>query len=177
MEINYEQTGLINRTFLREGVVILNKFFSDDSLKKLKSRIKRLKFSKDLELLHHSYQSVDFSYQSKELTNFLSRIINKKISKLNFKVIKLSWKDYQILNDTFQEKPGVDMVIDITEGWDERWGGLVTYADGLGNYVEVPCTDNSLTLVDRNKGMNRFIQYVNHYAKNKRRIILLARLK
>jgi len=82
-----------------------------------------------------------------------------------------------ILNDKYLDKSGIDIIIDITKNWDEKWGGLFTYTDGLGNYVQVPPAENSLTIVKRKKGMNGFINYINHYAKKKERIVLIAKLQ
>lgn len=180
MEINYSQTELIEITFSREGVVILNDLFTEKSLLKLKSEVNKLKFKRDFELPHHSYNSAELNINSKKLSNskellkFLSKVANKKIKNLKFKALKLTWKDYQILNDKYLEKLGIDMIIDLTEKWDAKWGGLVTYTDGWGNYMQVPNFYNSLAIIRRKKGTNRFIQYINHYARNKERIFLIG---
>ncbi len=176
MEIEYTFNSRIKDSFSKEGVVVLHTFFSEGFLEHLKNRVTKLKWKKEFELLHHSYHMAEVNVNSKELLAFLSGITNKKIRNLQCTVLKLTWKDYSILNDAFIEKPGRDVIIDLTANWNGKWGGLVTYADGSGNYVEIPAMENSLAIVQRKTGMNRFIQYLNHYGKGKERIVLIGKI-
>mgnify|MGYP001566330714 FL=1 len=88
----------------------------------------------------------------------------------------MSWKDYMILNDRYVENRGIDLVIDLSEDWDDEWGGVVTYTDGSGTVYPLSLKANSVAVVERKKGMHKYIQYVNHYGKDKKRVFLIATL-
>ena len=152
------------QTFGKEGFVILRDFFTKEEYKELRNKIAELDFKKDVNIVHHSYSQAEFSFKDDFFGN------------LKCKTYLFTWKDYQILHDKFVEEPGIDVIIDLTDHWNAQWGGVVTYVDGSGDYTEILPLANSVAIVKRKKGMNRFVRYVNHYAKGKR-ILLVCKFK
>ncbi|MEK6939587.1 MAG: hypothetical protein AABX31_02560 [Nanoarchaeota archaeon] len=168
----------IRKSFLHSDsdfpAVIVKHFFTADFYKELERKISSLNIKKDVVVLHHSYAVSDIKLSSKELCDFLSFVTKKKIDEINFTAHLLTWKDYQILNDKYLEKPGIDVVIDVTENWNTGWGGVVTYTDGRGTVYPLAPVGNSIALVERKKGLQKYFQYVNHYGKDKKRVFLMA---
>lgn len=166
----------VRKSFLHSDfpAVILKDFFSKDYYQQLQKNISSLNFKKDLVVLHHSYAVSNFKIVSKELLDFLSFVTKKKIDELIFTVYLLTWKDYMILNDKYLEKLGIDVVIDMTDGWNPDWSGVITYTDGRGTVYPLPPVGNSLVVVERKKGLQKYVQYVNHYGKEKKRLLLVV---
>src|SRR3989338_8870578 len=141
----------VRKSFLHSDfpAVIVKDFFTKGYYTQLKKKVSSLDFKKSLVVLHHVYAVSDIKITSKELCEFLSFITKKKIEEINFKAYQLSWKDYQILNDKYLEKPGIDVLIDLTDDWKVDWGGVVTFTNGRGTVYPISPAGNSLALVER----------------------------
>ena len=111
---------------------------------------------------------------SASLLPFVSYITKKKRTKLSLTAYKLSWKDYQILHDSLQQQKSTQIIIDLTPVWNPEAGGTITYVDGTGEYLSVPIKNNTLTIIEKNKEVNYFIQYINNKAKNQSRYFLMG---
>ncbi|HLD39533.1 MAG TPA: hypothetical protein VJB13_00120 [Candidatus Nanoarchaeia archaeon] len=167
----------VRKSFLHSDfpAVMLNEFFSKEFYAELKKKISSLNFKRDTIVLHHSYDRSSMAISSAELNMFLSFVTKKKVEDMNFTVIRLGWKDYQILHDRYLEKnPGVDIILDITDAWDNEWGGMVTYTDGRGMVYPLAPAGNSLAIIERKKNLHKYFQYANHYAEEKKRVFLIA---
>ncbi len=168
----------IRKSFLHGEfpAVILKDFFSKKFYEELQKKVSSLNFRKDNVVLHHSYAVGNFKLPSKECTDFLSFATKKKIEEVYGTAYLLTWKDYMILNDKYLEKPGIDIILDLTDNWNAEWGGVVTFTDGRGTVYPIPPAANSLAVVERKKGLQKYIQYSNHYGKEKKRLLLIATL-
>ena len=163
--------------------ITLQNFFSGRTFQKCRKELAKLKFIKDKDPLHHSYAIAKLSgvlqtiISHKDLTSFLSLILNKKIKKIEASAYLISWKDYSILHDEAKEKPGIDLIVDCTSGWDERAGGSIIYVDGTGHYHRIPAKENQLIIAERTKPIQRFFQYVNHYSQPKKRLLIMGTIR
>ncbi len=166
----------IRKSFLHGEfpAVILKDFFSKEFYVEWQKKASSLNFKRDAVILHHSYALSNIKLASPELLNFLSFVTKKKIDELNFTACLLAWKDYQILNDKYLEKTGVDVIIDLTDEWNAEWGGAVTFTDGKGTVYPISAEGNALVIVERKKGLQKYIQYLNHYGKDRKRIFLIG---
>lgn len=166
----------VRKSFLHSEfpAVLLNDFFSKEFYAELKKKASSLDFKREQVVVHHSYAVSTFKITSKELSEFLSFVIKKKVTELNITAFNLTWKDYQILNDKYLKKPGIDIIIDLTDAWNADLGGVVTYTDGRGTVYPITPAGNSLAMVERKKNLQKYIQYVNHYAKDKKRLFLIG---
>ncbi len=61
---------------------------------------------------------------------------------------------------------------DFSSSWDPTWGGRDVFVDGTGNFVYVPVLGNTVTIVSLS-GMQHFVEYVNHYAEDRRRFVVV----
>ncbi len=153
-------------------------FFEHSYYERLQKQIKELSFKRSYQPSLHSYRSADLPLDvtslinSKEFISFISKNAKISVKKIEAKAFLFEAKDYTLLHDMTEEKPGIDIIIDFTEKWNERFGGMMTYADGNGHSFMVPSKSNSLIIAERNKGIQRFMQYVNHTAKGRRILII-----
>jgi len=167
----------IKQTFRKNKAlssIQLHDFFIPECYEQIKRDVKKLKFKKSYLATSHSYQESNFNVVPTEVIDFLSKITGKKVKKLNLKALVFSWKDYIIINDKLKEKPGIDVIFDLTEDWNENSGGSIVYVNGSGEYFRIPPKGNSLLIVERKKGTQKFVQYMNHYSKNKKRYLVIA---
>lgn len=168
----------IRKSFLNSDfpAVALNDFFDKGFYEQLQKKISSLDFKKDVILLHHSYAVSNLKIPSKEFCDFLSFVTKKKIDEIAFTAYLLTWKDYMILNDKYVEKSGIDIVVDLTDNWNAEWGGIVTFTNGRGIVYPLAPAGNSLAMVERKKNLQKYIQYINHHGKDKKRLLLIATL-
>ena len=166
----------VRKLFLHSDfpAVILKDFLTAEYYSQLQNKVSSLDFKRDTVVLHHAYAVSQIKITSKEWCELLSFITKKKIEEITFTAYCVGWKDYQILNDKYLEKPGRDIVIDLTDDWNVDWGGVVTFTNGRGTIYPISPAGNSLAIVERKKQLQKYIQYVNHYAKDKKRVFLIA---
>ncbi len=161
---------------------VLFKFLERDVYMKLREQIIRLYYQKDVVRTSHSYAIAELPpaisklFNQEEFLNFLSSIFNTKIKKIEAKAYSFSWKDYSILSDTTLEEPGIDFIFDFTHDWEEKANGYIFYKDGEGNFISLPIAANMLALVERKVGVQKYVQYVNHYAQKNKRLLLMGKV-
>lgn len=102
--------------------------------------------------------------------------MGRPVQKVDLHVCLFSWKDYIVLSDETVEPASIDLIIDLTDDWPEGAGGEVIYRDRDGNYFPLQIASNMLVLVERKRAIQKFVKYVNHYAGNKRRILLMGKI-
>lgn len=161
---------------------VLFKFLEREIYMKLREHIVRLYYKKDIVRTSHSYAvaelptSISKSFNDKEFVGFLSSILNKKIKNIDAKAYSFCWKDYTILSDATLEEPGIDFIFDFTHDWDEQGNGYIFYTDGGGNFTSLPIAADMLAIVERKEGVQKYVQYVNHYAQKNKRLMVMGKV-
>lgn len=142
-----------------------------------------LSFIREEKSLSHSYgeavpsPSLNSVLTSAELYDFISAITGRKVGSISWKIYSLTWKDYTLLHDQHREKAGVDIILDCSAEWPAPAGGQIMYTDGRGNVFSIPVRANALTIVYRSRRIQRYIQYCNHYARNKKRYLIVGKVQ
>lgn len=158
--------------------VLLSDFLGIDFLPIVKKEVDSLSFTQDDSPLYHSYHIADLPgsllelFESKAFLDFVSGVIGKNVTGVKAKTYLFSSGHYTLIHDDVVLDPGIDLVLDLTAGWNPDFGGSVVYVDGSGDYKAIPPASNSITLVERKAGVQKFVQYVNHLATKKRYLIL-----
>lgn len=161
---------------------VLFKFLERERYMKLREQIIRLYYQKEVVRTSHSYAIAELPpsllkpFNSPEFLNFLSSIVHQKIKKIGAKAYSFSWKDYTILADATTEEPGIDLIFDFTHDWDEKANGYIFYKDGEGNFISLPIAADMLAIVERKAGVQRYVQYVNHYAQKNNRVLVMGKI-
>jgi hypothetical protein len=170
----------VRAVFLEEGVVELKQFLEDDEISDLKKQVLNLKLMRDVVITSHAYSKTDIVLRGS--TNKMMSAMNSYVHKIagatpkSWEVWSFGSKDYTVINDEKLEKPGIDLILDITPDWKAEWGGSAFYVDGSGEFTMIKPEENKLLIFRRSAGTHRFIQYVNHLAQKKRKVFLIARI-
>jgi hypothetical protein len=73
------------------------------------------------------------------------------------------------------EKKRYHIILDITEKWDEETGGMLIYQKPSGEAIEIPASQNTLSIID-SKGLRAFVTYANHYTGKNKRVLFTTSL-
>lgn len=158
------------------SVVTLADFLVEKEFKRLCLELSKLSYVSQKHPLQHSYSSTERSHMVQELVlseklgSFISKIIGKTPSL--FQIRRFGWKDYTILHDEAEALGEFEVFFDASSEWDVCAGGALMYVDGIGEYFKVPVCGNQLIIVRRSRGVQRFVQYVNHHAQNQWRYLV-----
>jgi len=162
--------------------VVLFDFFEKDAYQLIEKEISKVSFHYEKKPLFHSYSSAHFPiilkkiFSSPECADFITKIIGKKVTHSRAQIYYFSARDYTLLNDSYKEKAGFDIIFDFTRIWDSSAGGQIMYVNGTGDALKLPIQPNSLMIVRRQKNAQRFVKYVNHTSPKKKRVFLLMRI-
>ena len=162
--------------------VVLFKFLERDIYMKLREQIIRLYYRKEVVRTSHSYAVAELPstlskvFNGKEFFDFCSSILNKKVKQIEAKAYSFTWKDYTILSDKTVEEPGIDFIFDFTHDWDEKGNGYIFYKDEEGNFISLPIAADMLVMVQRKEGVQKYVQYVNHYAQKNKRLLMMGKI-
>ena len=160
--------------------VQLGELFTAVFYKKLQVEIKKLGFIVQRKPFQYSYASapvptlLDEFFSSPSFLRLMKSIVGKNVGGVTARTLRFGWKDYTLLHDQLVEKPGIDLIIDLAQEWNSAAGGCVRYVDGTGSYTTISPLRNSLTVVQRRKGVQRFVQYVNHRSGTLQRHLILG---
>ncbi|HLC98017.1 MAG TPA: hypothetical protein VJC21_04515 [Candidatus Nanoarchaeia archaeon] len=152
-------------------------FFEEKEYWRLRKAMQHLPFRHEKKLLYFSYSAaaVPQHLLPSGLLAFLEQVLGKKPQ--HWMAYRFSWKDYCLLHDKSIEKPGTDLILDCTEEWPKNAGGKLIYTDAEGNGYPLAIQGNSLAIIVRKKGIQKFFQYVNHYSRGRERLLLLGTLE
>ena len=180
---NQETISQIRRAFSKNTnlpSVTLQKFFDESVYSSLQSAFRKQKFTKKADRMHYRYSTSPLPKALKEILNdenfiaLCSRILDTKMKGIEGAMHSFGWKDYTLLHDEAIEQPGFDIIMDFTDAWPKDAGGISVYVDGTGNYHHIPSSSNTLTLASRKEGVSKFVQYVNHKAGQRSRMLFLG---
>lgn len=159
--------------------IVLHQFFKPDCYAGVQEGARHAVFEKQRHPILYSYEQATPSFVNEglnqpEMIEFLQKILNRKIKKITGTLEAFGWKDYMILNDEAVEKPGIDLFFGLSDGWNASAGGNIVYVDGSGEYTKTLVTGNMLVIVERKSGVQKFVQYVNHRAEQKKLYVIKA---
>lgn len=89
-------------------------------------------------------------------------VVGLKKFNLKYEIRKFDSGCYTLLHDTEREKEGVDFIIDFSNG---LFGGYTKYLTGEKELLQINPTANTISFVSREKGVMKYIKYVNHKQK------------
>jgi len=171
---------LIQKQFFREGIVVLFDILTPEILAKIKIELSKTKWTKDHHILTYSYSTalltpvIKHLISSPEFQHLIFKICQQKASLFQFQLISCTWKNYTLLHDSQSKPPKYEIILDFTDDWDPKAGGFITYTNGTGEYTKLPQHNNMLAVINRKYHPHKFIQYCNHYAQEKQRMILFG---
>ncbi len=161
-----------NNKFMKS--ISLYGFFEDIFLNRIIDEIDNELFEKDHSLMTHRRYKASFEklgnrvLENGDFLKLIEEICEIKLEKysIHYELHRYKIGDYKILSDGDNNKKGIELIIDLTPVWDDENGGYLIYTNGDGEFYEIPSSYGSLTIVEREKNLQYFVKYVNHYAKN-----------
>lgn len=161
-----------NNKFMKS--ISLYGFFEDEFLNRIIDEIDNELFEKDHSLMTHRRYKASFEklgnrvLENGDFLKLIEEICEIKLEKysIHYELHRYKIGDYKILSDGDNNKKGIELIIDLTPLWDDENGGYLIYTNGDGEFYEIPSSYGSLTIVEREKNLQYFVKYVNHYAKN-----------
>lgn len=156
----------------------LNHFLNDRSYVKTEISVHKAKAKHAKIADRFSYSDVVIPKQvatfftSKEFLRLISVITGKKLKRCELSIKKFGHRDYTLLHDSEALKPGLEFFFDINPVWNPAWGGSLVYRDAQEELFRLHPTANALTIVNRKKGMFRFLEYVNVKSGQNVRIVV-----
>lgn len=162
--------------------ILLFNFLEKEFYLKLREQVARAHFIRDAERLTHSYSLAECPalltkfLNGLEFREFISTIVGKPVQEAKARLYSFTWKDYTILSDGALEEPGLDLILDFTAEWNEKAGGAIVYKDEQGNFISIPIASNIMAIVERKPGVQKYVQYINHYAQKQKRYLVLGKI-
>ena len=161
-----------NNKFMKS--ISLYGFFEDKFLNRIIDEVDNELFEKDHSLMTHRRYKASFEklgnriLENGDFLKIIEEICEIKLEKysIHYELHRYKIGDYKILSDGDNNKKSIELIIDLTPVWDDENGGYLIYTNGDGEFYEIPSSYGSLTIVEREKNLQYFVKYVNHYAKN-----------
>lgn len=179
-----ESEQQLRRAFLadKEFPSVACKDFLDAApYRELQKHMQRLRFQREEQPGGHCFGKAALPaalreiLESKEVLGFLESLLNKKIKKIAWNAYCFQWKDYWLLPE--QSEPAAhEVLFDLSGEWREDASGLIVLRDAHGNFLKLPAGGNIVAVVERKKGLRRYVQYVNHYAGKQKRYLILGKI-
>ena len=158
-------------------------FLDEETYKKIPAELLRTYFRPEQLLTSHSYATAEIPptlkrlFSSSEWLNFLSSVTGTEIRALDLKLYRFGWKDYTLVSNDSLPKLGVDIILNLTEAWNEVFGGVVRYKDAEGNFISLPAPGNVFTIVRASNRIQQFVQYINHHAEKRKRLMVMGKIR
>jgi len=172
-----------NNKFMKS--ISLYGFFEDKFLNRIIDEIDNELFEKDHSLMNHRRYKASFEklgnrvLENGDFLKLIEEICEIKLEKysIHYELHRYKIGDYKILSDGDNNKKGIELIIDLNPLWDDENGGYLIYTNGDGEFYEIPSSYGSLTIVEREKNLQYFVKYVNHYAKNVPKYIFMISIE
>lgn len=149
----------------------LENFFQKSVFYLLQRKLCNSKYS----LKFHPYKYKYLITKSKEIDSFLNGgyftgIVNAVLKinkyKIKYEIRKFEPGNYTLLHDAEKEQPGIDFVIDMSKESKAYHGGYTTYLTESEELLQLKPTPNTLSFVERNKGVMMYTKYFTHQNKH-----------
>ena len=101
----------------------------------------------------------------KYFKNLVKEILKIQNYRLEYEIRKFESGCYTLLHDAEKEKPGIDFVIDFSKN-DEYIGGYTTYLTEYQELLTLNPKPNSLSFIERKKGLMKYTKYFTHQNRN-----------
>ncbi len=175
----YSNTDEIRKAYENSGnLILLQDFLDKESYASIMEGLKKSKWKGEKIPDKHSYSTL----KNENIENifygmnaFFSKVTGKnKISEL--KVMRFGHRDYTLIHD-LESRDETQFFFFSFDSWKNEWGGSIVYSDEEGNPIIFPPLKNGLGIIDKGKGINNFVKYVNCMAEDNCLFLITGVLK
>lgn len=188
--LDHEIKCQMKEFFESEGFLQLNDFIQKNNLTNIKKNIleqdlkeiynpilikKKQMFKKDT-YNHEILKLIEF-FSSKDFIQFIEEILDLELMLHKIELNIYSHKDFILLSDYAKKDETIDIIFDLSDTWNEFYGGILTYTTNEEEVFYLEPSFNTLTFLYKPEEIMKYLKYVNNLAKNKKIIRLEIELK
>ncbi len=179
----YSKSEIMNQMqnfFEKEAFIQLDSFFNLD-IKKLNQSLDNLKFNEvynpmkfkfeevNLKKLDEKnyFKQIEFFFKSEIFKKFIIQISQFNLELKEIKLKKYSQSDFTIINDEEKEDDSIDIYFDLSNSFEDKMGGILTYSTKEEELFYLKPTFNNLTILFKPDEVIKYLKYINCMAKNK----------
>ena len=157
-------------------VLTLNGFLSKEYFDIIKNKVEAIKLTEEYFPLSHNYEVSELKENEliNLIKNYISALLNKKVSKIEAFVKRINHKNYTILSDK-PEKKKIKLFLYIEKEIPSEAGGYHVFIKNEDSLTLMP-EENSLTIFIEDEAKD-FIKYVDVRAKNSKNLFIELILK
>lgn len=169
MQEHFTTNGFIQLTnFFEKLPKDLEKIISKEKFKtiykplEIKKQIleKKETFNLDILKLFEFFKSTQFRNFIEELTNF-------EITIKNIELNKYKHEDFKILIDNIKREECIEILFDLSKGFKEDMGGLLTYTTREEEILYIDPNYNTITILYKPEELMKYLKYLNNKCKKK----------
>lgn len=173
----------MNEFFLNEGYLQLKQFLEPDKIRRIREVLDKNKyFELDYKPLEHSKKTLDEKniveveilellefLKSSKFTEYLEELLQTELKLKNISIVKYEHKDYIIINDKQKNDNTdyLDVIFDITNEWNEEYGGVLTYTDGEEELLYLNPDFNAVNIIYKDRTIVKYLKYINNKSRDK----------
>lgn len=173
----------MNEFFLNEGYLQLKQFLEPDKIRRIREVLDKNKyFELDYKPLEHSKKTLDEKniveveilellefLKSSKFTEYLEELLQTELKLKNISIVKYEHKDYIIINDKQKNDNTdyLDVIFDITNEWNEEYGGVLTYTDGEEELLYLNPDFNAVNIIYKDRTILKYLKYINNKSRDK----------
>lgn len=160
--------------FTENGFIQLNEFLTEN-YKEFRESIDKEDLIKIYEPLFQRKQMLDLNnvyklelirliefFKSKEFLEFVENVTEFDLLLSKFEVNVYSHKDFIILNDETPRNESISLVYDLSDGFSENMGGMLTYTTKEEEIFYLEPSYNSLSIFYDPIEVMKYLKYINN---------------
>ena len=165
--------------FAEENFIQLNVFLDQDN-NLIKKKILSQEFNEKYNPLKYKFSELNEKenydlniikmiefFKSKSFLEFVEEITQIELNFKDLKIKKYSQSDFTLLHDDQEREDEIVVIFDLSDDWQETFGGILTYVTKEQEIFYLSPIFNSLIILYKPESVMKYLKYINNHAKNK----------
>ncbi|MEC8338997.1 MAG: hypothetical protein VXZ40_00100 [Nanoarchaeota archaeon] len=109
-------------------------------------------------------------FKSKEFIAFLEDVVEFSLQVRDVSIVFYEQKDFKLLSDldTGAQEDYLEIIYDLSDEWDESYGGIQTYTTKEEEILHLEPQYNTLTILYKPEEVMKYLKYINSRSKDKK---------
>lgn len=147
----------------------LQTFFHPKIFKLLQQKLHQQKYTARFHPYKYSYSTtklkeMDSFIKGTYFKNIINNLLGIKKYKITYEIQRFQPGNFTLLHDANKEPPGIDFIIDLSTTH-SFYGGYIKYLTEKKELLQLNPCPNSISFVNRGKGIMKYVKYVTHQQK------------
>ena len=137
----------------KSSSIQLQEILTQEIYQKLLNNLSKLKLKREYIPNSHSYSSLEFKDNEliSLLTEFISKLLNKKVKLISSKLYSFAHKDYTLLQDDISEEKGITAILELTPDWNLESNGYTSFMIKDEELIRINPSHNTLSIIKTTK--------------------------